>query len=57
MKEEPRQRYCTFDDGEHVWTINRHDESVHCARCMQCLGIPAMLAAYILMHGGEVVIT
>ena len=41
---------------EHAWTIKNargHDE-VHCARCMQCLGVDRMMRAYVKLHGGTV---
>jgi hypothetical protein len=39
---------------EHSWVIrdeNGHDH-VHCARCMRCLSVEAMLHAYVKRHGG-----
>jgi hypothetical protein len=43
------------DSGEHTWVVSndRGHDNVHCARCMQCLGVDAMLRAYIQQHGGD----
>lgn len=45
------------DGTDHCWVLRSvgrsgHEE-VHCARCMRCLGVEAMLRAYITLHGGE----
>lgn len=40
----------------HSWRIHRAgsgDESVSCARCMQCLSIERMLAAFVKVNGGK----
>lgn len=52
------KRDACLDGAEHAWvrrSIGRHGhDEVHCARCMRCLGVDAMLRAYVELHGGTI---
>jgi hypothetical protein len=45
-----------LDGVDHIWVLRyaRGHEQVHCARCQRCLGVEAMLRAYVELRGGEI---
>jgi hypothetical protein len=46
--------YCAFDGNRHIWEIKRiGHEYVHCIRCMRCLGLDRMFAAFLAWSGAE----